>query len=343
MSMTVEQSAAVLADLRRARRKQRVAAIHWVDALYQVYVTGIVSVVIIVLVSGWVGDGDVSAGALADVRDHGPAVMGLLVALAIFSGLRAGSRGGPLALEKPDVRHVLLSPVDRGVALRGPAWRQLRFLTAVGAAVGAVAGQLALRRLPGNPLEWLLVGAASRGHGRRPRLRVRAAGLGPQAPRLGGVARGRAAPRLGGGRHRRQPPRLAHLVRRRPRHLAGARRPPVRSARCWPGSPCWWGCASSTAPRSRPPSAAPPSWARCASPSPSRTCAPSSSCGASSPRRSPGRGRGSRRSAATPAGRCCTAACARWRAGPSAASCVVLMAVIAGPRCAASGTAPRRS
>ncbi|MEZ5181260.1 MAG: hypothetical protein R2702_05225 [Acidimicrobiales bacterium] len=160
MSMTVEQSAAVLADLRRARRKQRVAAIHWVDALYQVYVTGIVSVVIIVLVSGWVGDGDVSAGALADVRDHGPAVMGLLVALAIFSGLRAGSRGGPLALEKPDVRHVLLSPVDRGVALRGPAWRQLRFLTAVGAAVGAVAGQLALRRLPGNPLEWLLVGAA---------------------------------------------------------------------------------------------------------------------------------------------------------------------------------------
>ncbi len=42
--MTVEQSAAVIADLRRARRKQRVAAIHWVDALYQVYVTGIVAV-----------------------------------------------------------------------------------------------------------------------------------------------------------------------------------------------------------------------------------------------------------------------------------------------------------
>ncbi len=159
VTMSVAESAAVIADLRRARRRQRVAAIHWVDALYNVYVTGIVSVVAIVLVSGAVGDGKVGDDALADVRAHGPAVLGLLVALAVFSGLRSGSRGGPLALERPDVRHVLLSPVDRGVALRGPAWRQLRFLTAVGAAVGAVAGQLALRRLPGNPLEWLLVGA----------------------------------------------------------------------------------------------------------------------------------------------------------------------------------------
>ena len=54
--------------------------------------------------------------------------------------LRLAGRGGPLALERPDVRHVLLSPVDRGVALRGPAWRQLRFLVGVGAAVGAVTG-----------------------------------------------------------------------------------------------------------------------------------------------------------------------------------------------------------
>ncbi len=157
--MTIEASTEVLADLRRARRKQRVAAIHWIDALYQVYITGLVSVVLIVLVSGWTGDGDVSAQTLADIEANGPAALGLLVALAILAGLRSGSRGGPLALEKPDVRHVLLSPVDRGVALRGPAWRQLRFLTAVGAAVGAVAGQLALRRLPGNAAEWLAVGA----------------------------------------------------------------------------------------------------------------------------------------------------------------------------------------
>lgn len=157
--MTIEDSVGVLADLRRARRKQRVAAIHWVDALYQVYVTGLLGVVLIVLVSGWVGDGEVDPQALADLEANGPTALGLLVALAVLAGLRSGSRGGPLALEKPDVRHVLLSPVDRGVALRGPAWRQLRFLIAVGAGVGAVAGQLALRRLPGNAAEWLLVGA----------------------------------------------------------------------------------------------------------------------------------------------------------------------------------------
>ena len=135
------------------------AAIHWVDALYQVYITAIVAVVAVVLLSGVVGDGDVAPATLADVRAHGPAVTGLLAAFAVFMGLRSGSRGGPLALERPDVRHVLLAPVDRAVALRAPAWRQLRFLVAVGAAAGATAGQLALRRLPGNPAEWMIVGA----------------------------------------------------------------------------------------------------------------------------------------------------------------------------------------
>ena len=159
MSLTLAESAAVVGELRRARRKQRVASIHWVDALYQVYITGLVAVVAVVAVSGLTGDEKLGAVARADVSARGAAVAGLVVALAILLGLRSGSRGGPLALEQPDVRHVLLSPVDRGVALRGPAIRQLRFLVAVGAAVGATAGQLAVRRLPGNAAEWLLVGA----------------------------------------------------------------------------------------------------------------------------------------------------------------------------------------
>lgn len=159
MSLTAAESAVVIGDLRRARRRQRVAALHWVDALYQVYVTALVAVVAVVFLSGFVGDGKVTGESLERVRDHGPAVLGLAVAVAVFVGVRSGSRGGPLALEQPDVRHVLLAPVDRGVALRGPALRQLRFLMAVGAAVGAASGQLALRRLPGNPAEWLAVGA----------------------------------------------------------------------------------------------------------------------------------------------------------------------------------------
>ncbi len=159
VSMTLAESAVVVGDLRRARRKQRVAAIHWVDALYQVYLTGLVAIIVVVLASAATGDGRLGVAGIADARTHGPAIAGVLAAIAVMVGLRSGSRGGPLALEQPDVRHVLLSPVDRGVALRGPAWRQLRFLVAVGVAVGATAGQLALRRLPGNPAEWMLVGA----------------------------------------------------------------------------------------------------------------------------------------------------------------------------------------
>ena len=158
-ALTIAESSAVVGELRRARRRRRVASIHWVDALYQVYLTGLVSIVLIVLLSGAIGDEKVSAAGIADVKEYGPAAAGLLVALAVFFGLRSGSRGGPLALERPDVRHVLLSPVDRGVALRGPAWRQLRFLIGVGAAVGAVAGQLIVRRLPGNAVEWIVFGA----------------------------------------------------------------------------------------------------------------------------------------------------------------------------------------
>lgn len=159
VSLTVAESAAVVGELRKARRQQRVSAIHWVDALYQVYVTGLVAIVAVVLASGAVGDGELGASTAADVRLTGPAVLGVVAALAVFLGLRSGSRGGPLALEQPDVRHVLLAPIDRGVALRSPAWKQLRFLCFASAAVGATAGQLALRRLPGNAVEWMAVGA----------------------------------------------------------------------------------------------------------------------------------------------------------------------------------------
>ena len=155
--MSAAQSAVVIGDLRRARRRQRVAAIHWVDALYQVYITALVAVVAVVFLSGYVGDTKIDAEAVDRLAESGPAVLGLVVAVALFVGLRSGSRGGPLALERADVRHVLLAPVDRAVALRGPALRQLRFLVAAGAGVGAATGQLALRRLPGNPAEWLSV------------------------------------------------------------------------------------------------------------------------------------------------------------------------------------------
>jgi hypothetical protein len=112
------------------------------------------------LLSGVVGDERVTAATVTRVGSHGAAVVGVAVAVIFAVGLRSGGRGGPLVIEAADVRHVLLAPVDRALALRGPAVRQLRFGAAAGAAVGAMAGLLAYRRLPGSPLAWVASGAA---------------------------------------------------------------------------------------------------------------------------------------------------------------------------------------
>ena len=86
-------------------------------------------------------------------------MLGVVVAVAILIGLRSGARGGPLAIEPADARHVLLAPIDRALALRGPALRQLRFAAFVAVVVGAIGGQLAVRRLGDEPLLWVGCGA----------------------------------------------------------------------------------------------------------------------------------------------------------------------------------------
>jgi hypothetical protein len=149
-----------LVELRAARRRNRLADIHWVDAMYQAYVTALFGLVGILFLSSFVGDRRLGAAGVRDFLDRAPAFVGLAVAAAVFVGLRSGSRGGPLALEAADVRHVLLAPIDRGVALRGPALKQLRFMLFVGALVGAFTGQLAARRLPRPTAAWVASGAA---------------------------------------------------------------------------------------------------------------------------------------------------------------------------------------
>ncbi len=149
-----------LRALRRHRRRKRVASIHWVDALYRTYVAAVVGIVVVLVVSGLVGDGEVSGSALDRVVADGPAAVGVVVAIALALGLRSGGQGGPLALEAAEVRHVLLAPVPHRAALWHPALLQLRFAAFVGAVVGAIGGQLAARRLPGAPLAWVTVGGA---------------------------------------------------------------------------------------------------------------------------------------------------------------------------------------
>ena len=91
----------------------------------------------------------------------GPALVGVVAAVVAAVGLRAGSRGGPLALEKAEVRYVLLAPVDRRRALLAPALRQVRF------ALVRRRGRRCDRRSAGGPappgtlLPWAASGAVA--------------------------------------------------------------------------------------------------------------------------------------------------------------------------------------
>lgn len=147
-----------LGGLRRARRRRAYGDIDWTDALYKVYVTALFAAVGGSMLSGWVGGRPVTPAELSTAVEHGPALAGLIAAVVIAAGLRSGGRGGPLALEPADVQHVLLAPIPRRLALRGPAARQLRTSAFVGAVTGMAAGNLAAQRLPGSYPAWVAWG-----------------------------------------------------------------------------------------------------------------------------------------------------------------------------------------
>jgi len=148
-----------LADLRETRRRRRLGDWNVIDALYKAYVAAIVGGMAVTLLSGVVGDRRLTDAAVADLGRTGPPMLGVAVAVALALGLRSGARGGPLALEAAEVRYVLLAPVDRDLALRAPARRQMRFASFAGTVTGAAGGLLAFRRLPGQPLAWIGSGA----------------------------------------------------------------------------------------------------------------------------------------------------------------------------------------
>jgi hypothetical protein len=149
-----------LRELHRARRRRYLEDVDWIDSLYKAYITALIAAGAIFFGSRLFGTHPVSASDLADVLRYGPAALGLVVALAVAAGLRSGTRGGPLALEAPDVTHILLAPMPRGPVLRDAAWRQLRGVVSAGALLGAVAGNLAAFRLPGNRAAWIAAGVA---------------------------------------------------------------------------------------------------------------------------------------------------------------------------------------
>jgi hypothetical protein len=153
--VAVSADAAVLADLARARRRRRLADVDIFEKLYQAYLSVIAVGVIVLVATGAIGDEHVGAETLRRISADGPAVVGLVAAVVVASGLRSGARGGPLTLEAPFVVHVLLSPVGRDVALRGPGLRQLEQGALAGGGAGALVGLVASHRLPIDSLPLL--------------------------------------------------------------------------------------------------------------------------------------------------------------------------------------------
>jgi len=150
---------AALRDLRRTRQLHRLGSLDWFEVAYRVYLFGIFGGGAILWVSSAVRDTPVTGDALDDVLRYGPPLLGLVAALAVLAGLRGGAQGGPLALEAPDVAHVMLAPIDRRYSLRRPAFQRVRAAVGAGAGLGAVMGQLAGRELPGSVLAWFGAGA----------------------------------------------------------------------------------------------------------------------------------------------------------------------------------------
>jgi len=154
------EGSGALAELAVARRRNRAAGVDVFEGFYQAYLTAFGCGVAVLLSSDAIGDQKATSGQVARVLAHGPAVIGLGVAVILAVAVRSGSRGGPLVLPAADVRHVLLAPVPRSEALRRPAVRQVRFSAFVGLVVGAGLAVLAARRLPGGLPRWIPVGAA---------------------------------------------------------------------------------------------------------------------------------------------------------------------------------------
>jgi hypothetical protein len=144
-----------LREIRRARRQRYVEELDVMELLYRAYVVGLIGIFALGLIAGIIDEVPATPSAVDWTREQGPAVIGIPIAIAVFAGLRTGARGGPLAIEPAEVQYVLLAPVDRGLALRQPALRQIRIAALVGGVLGAIVGNFVFHRLPGSPVEWI--------------------------------------------------------------------------------------------------------------------------------------------------------------------------------------------
>jgi hypothetical protein len=128
------------------------------ELLYRLYVSSLAGLFGFYLALGLVDDTPVDIATVELISRDGPRWVGLVAALVVAAGLRSGANGGPLAIDEAELHFVLLSPIDRAAALHRPLRRLVLNASVLGAALGAVSGELASRRLPGSQLEWILSG-----------------------------------------------------------------------------------------------------------------------------------------------------------------------------------------
>lgn len=150
---------AALSDLRKARRRHRLADVHWSDAIYRIYVFTLCVGGFVWWVIATLGSRPLDATGLASFTRWAPVAAGGMLAATLWGGLRSGLRGGPIAMEHAELVHVLGSPLPRQRVLRYPALQQLRRGIFIGAGVGAVGGRFTSPFVPGGGVRWSLVGA----------------------------------------------------------------------------------------------------------------------------------------------------------------------------------------
>lgn len=148
-----------LREMRARRRRRRLGSHEWGELAYRVYTTTLAAIVSVVFASGLIGDSRLDASATASFHARSPAWFGLGAAVLLLAGIRSGSRGGPLALERPDVDHLLLAPVDRGFTLRRPAIGIVVYSCLGGAILVGLGVGLFDQRLGGASIPWFACGA----------------------------------------------------------------------------------------------------------------------------------------------------------------------------------------
>ncbi len=150
---------AALHDLRVARRKRRIADLHFVDTMYRLYVLVVVLAAALYWLSSALGRSTPSRSMAARIDRDAVWIAAVSLGLLLLTAVRSGKRGGPLASEGADVVHVLSAPIDRQLVLLRPFLAVLRRGTLVGGAAGVFVGEVLASLLPGSRSGWLSKGA----------------------------------------------------------------------------------------------------------------------------------------------------------------------------------------